>query len=201
MHHFSERSFHAVNENRQRTAQDLLVYLLLVAIGVAGRWGQPEWCFTPTAAAAIFAGYYFPRVWVAVLVPLAILAISDLLLPAHDSIEVMLATYAVMTVPVWFGRIMAGSERSWSSVWRWALCGLAPATLFWIVSNFAVWAFQSNYPPTLAGLAACYWAAAPFFRWMLAGDLFYLALLFGCLALSGAGQREAAAVTVRDNPD
>ena len=36
---------------RQRNLQDLLVFFLLVAIGVAGRWGQPEWCFTPTAAA------------------------------------------------------------------------------------------------------------------------------------------------------
>ena len=54
-----------MNQNRQQTVQDLLVFALLVAIGVAGRWGQPEWCFTPTAAAAIFAGYYFSRVSIA----------------------------------------------------------------------------------------------------------------------------------------
>jgi hypothetical protein len=27
--------------------------------------------------------------------------------------------------------------------------------------------------------------AVPFFRWMLAGDVFYLAILFGCSALAG----------------
>ena len=27
--------------------------------------------------------------------------------------------------------------------------------------------------------------AVPFFRWMLAGDLFYLAILLGCAALAG----------------
>jgi hypothetical protein len=57
--------------------------------------------------------------------------------------------------------------------------------LFWLGSNFAVWAFQSDYPGTLAGLARCYWMAVPFFRWMLAGDVFYLTVLFGCSALAG----------------
>ena len=54
-----------MNHDRQQNLQDLLVFALLVAIGVAGRWGQPEWCFTPTAAAAIFAGLYFSRVAIA----------------------------------------------------------------------------------------------------------------------------------------
>jgi hypothetical protein len=66
------------------------------------------------------------------------------------------------------------------------------------VTNFAVWAFQSDYPPTLAGLGACYWAAVPFFRWMLAGDLFYLAVLLGCMALARFGQRESQPATVRE---
>jgi hypothetical protein len=188
-----------VSQNRQQTAQDLLVFILLVAIGVAGRWGQPEWCFTPTAAAAIFAGYYFFSVAVAVLVPLAILATSDLLLPAHSNLPVMIATYAVMTIPVWLGRMIARAEQGTASLWRWAVCGLVPATLFWIVTNFAVWAFQSDYPKSLAGLGECYAAAIPFYRWMLAGDLFYLAVLLGCLALAASGRREAQPVTVRES--
>src|SRR5712691_10004622 len=129
--------------DRQQNIQDLLVFALLIAIGVAGRWGQPEWCFTPTAAAAIFAGLYFSRIAIAVLVPISILAISDLLLPAYDSIPVMIATYAVMIVPVWFGRLQRGEQQPWLVVPRWILFGLLPATLFYLVSNFAVWAFQS----------------------------------------------------------
>ena len=115
-----------------------------------------EWCFTPTAAAAVFAGFYFSRLAVAALVPIAILAISDLLLPAYNSFPVMLATYAVMTVPVWFGRMLRGEHRGWGLAGRWMVCGLVPATLFFVVSNFAVWAFQSDYEKSLAGLAQCY---------------------------------------------
>jgi hypothetical protein len=81
--------------------------------------------------------------------------------------------------------MMARAPRGRSSAWRWAVCGIVPATLFFIVSNFAVWAFQSDYEKSLAGLAECYWAAVPFFRWMLAGDVFYLALLLACLGLAG----------------
>jgi hypothetical protein len=174
-----------VNENRQRTLIDLSVLALLVAIGVAGRWGQPQWCFTPTAAAAIFAGYYFSRLGVGLVVPLAILLISDFLLPAYNSIGVMIATYLVMIVPVWFGRMLRNPAPAYVTAWRWAVCGFVPATLFFLVSNFAVWTFQSDYAKTWAGLVQCYWAAVPFYRWMLTGDIFYIALLFGCAALAG----------------
>ncbi len=174
-----------MNRDRHQNLQDVLVFALLIAIGVAGRWGQPQWCFTPTAAAAIFAGWYFSRVAIAVLVPLAILAVSDLLLPAYNSIPVMLATYAVMVVPVWLGRLQRGERPRWLAAIRWIVIGFIPATLFYLVSNFAVWAFQSDYQKSLTGLADCYWAAVPFYRWMLAGDLFYLAVLLTCMALAG----------------
>jgi hypothetical protein len=179
-----------VNERQQRIC-DLLVFTLLIAIGVAGRWGQPEWCFTPTAAAAIFAGFYFSRAAVAVLVPLAILAITDLALPAYDNAPVMLATYAVMTAPVWLGRMLRERPNGWAAAaWRWAVCGFMPATLFYLHSNFAVWAFQSDYEKSVAGLSQCYLAAVPFYRSMLAGDVFYLAVLFSCWALAGIKVRQ-----------
>jgi hypothetical protein len=174
-----------VNDRQRQNVCEVLVFALLVTIGVAGRWGQPEWCFTPTAAATVFAGWYFARLWVAALVPVGILAISDLLLPAHDNLPVMIATYAIMAVPVLFGRSLRDGEGGWSSSWRWAVCGLVPATLFYFVTNFAVWAFQSSYEKNLGGLLKCYWAAVPFFRWMLAGDIFYLAILAACVALAG----------------
>src|SRR6478735_12517992 len=110
-----------MNRNRQQNLQDLLVFALLIAIGVAGRWGQPEWCVTPTAAAAIFAGLYFSRLGIALMVPVTILAISDLLLPAYNSIPVMIATYVVMIAPVWFGRSQRAEQPRWLAASRWAL--------------------------------------------------------------------------------
>jgi hypothetical protein len=174
-----------LNRNHSQTARDLIVFTLLVAIGVAGRWGQPAWEFTPIAAATIFAGCYFSRLSLAALVPVAILAISDLGLSAYNSAGVMLVKYASMAAPVFFGRLLRNNSHGGKLAWRWGLCGLAPATLFFITTNFAVWVFQSDYPKTLAGLAQCYAAGVLFFRSMLAGDLFYLAVLFSCWALAG----------------
>jgi hypothetical protein len=174
-----------VNDSRRQTLLDVAVFFLLVAIGVAGRWGQPEWCFTPTAAAAVFAGRYFWRWAIAALVPVTILAVSDVLLPAYDSYGVMIATYLAMVVPVFLGKLLAGGRGGWSTAWRFGTCGVVPALVFFVVTNFAVWAFESDYAPTLAGLIQCYVAAVPFLRWMLAGDIFYMAVLFGCGALAG----------------
>jgi hypothetical protein len=178
-----------MSQNRQQNLQDVLVFALLVAIGVAGRWGQPQWAVTPTAAAAVFAGFYFSRTAIAVMVPIAILVLSDLILPAYNSVPVMIATYAIMTLPVWLGRLLRGENRVAMSAFKMALCGLVPATAFFIVSNFAVWAFQSDYEKSLAGLTECYAAAIPFYRWMLAGDIFYVGVLAACwLAASVAVQ-------------
>jgi hypothetical protein len=176
-----------MSQNRQQNLQDMLVFALLVAIGVAGRWGQPQWAFTPTAAAAVFAGFYFSRVAVAAMVPLAILAISDLILPAYDNIPVLLVTYAAMIAPIWLGRLLRGEHRATATALKLTLCGLVPATLFFFASNFAVWAFQSDYEKSVAGLVDCYVAALPFYRWMLAGDVFYMTVLTGCWLVATVG--------------
>lgn len=175
-----------MSQERRTIASDLVVFAMLIAIGVAGRWGQPLWSFTPTSAVAVFAGFYFSRVAVAALVPLAALAISDLRLPAYDSVLVMLATYAALVLPVWFGRYLRRGQSGHDALRRSLVCGFVPATVFYVVTNFAVWAFQSDYEKSLAGLLQCYVAAVPFYRWMLAGDVFYLVVLFGCWAMAGA---------------
>jgi hypothetical protein len=185
-----------MNQDRQRNFQDVLVFALLVAIGVTGRWGQPLWAFTPTAAAAVFAGFYFSRLAIAVMVPVAILATSDLILPAYNNVPVLLVTYAAMIAPICLGRLLRAENRGAAIAWKLALCGLLPATLFFIVSNFAVWAFQSDYETSFAGLLECYAAALPFYRWMLAGDIFYMTVLAGCWL--AATFREAKAGECRE---
>ena len=175
-----------MKSSNQRVLRDVLVFGLLVAIGVVGRWGQPDWCFTPTAAVAVFAGLYFERLWVAILVPLAVLGISDLALPAYDSRGVMLAVHAALMLPVLFGVGLRRPSGKLTAALKLATCGFLPATLFFLVTNWAVWQFKSDYEPTLAGLASCYAAALPFYRAMLAGDLFYMSVLLGSYAIASA---------------
>jgi hypothetical protein len=64
---------------------------------------------------------------------------------------------------------------------------LAGSVLFFVLTNFGVWAIGDIYPKTLAGLSACYIAAIPFFRGTLEGDLLYTLVLFGGFALLERG--------------
>ena len=180
--------------------RNLLVFVLLVAIGACGRWAQPDWCFTPIAAVTIFAGYYFTRWRIAVLVPVACLAISDLALPSYDQLGVLIVTYVAMVLPVWLGRSLRQESRPVGTAVRWICCGLLPAAIFFLTTNFAVWAFKSHYDKTLGGLTECYLAAVPFFRTMIVGDVFYLVVIFGCLALAGLPAGRKTRSVVRADP-
>ena len=160
--------------------QKWLVFGLLVAIGVAGRWGQPQWSVTPLAATALLAGFYFAHRWVAILVPVVILTISNLALPKYDSLPVMVSVYLAMTIPVLLGGLLRRFQTWPTLAIAGPLAALVPSTAFYLLTNFAVWAFENHYPHNWAGLAECYAAGIPFYRWMAAGDLVYTAILFGC---------------------
>ncbi len=56
------------------------------------------------------------------------------------------------------------------------------AVIFYLVTNFSVWAGDPLYPKTWTGLIACYTAAIPFFRNSLIGDFSFVAALFGGFA-------------------
>jgi hypothetical protein len=83
-------------------------------------------------------------------------------------------------------------------------CTLASSVLFFLITNFAVWLHHRGaaYADSLAGLLACYEAGLVFFRWMLAGDLAYVSVIFGsyAVATSTLFRRQArAAVRRRDD--
>lgn len=161
--------------------RELLVFALLLAFGVVGRWAQPQWNFTPLTAVTAMGAYCF-RSWLpALLLPVSLLAISDLLLAPHDNWQVLVAIHAMAVVPLLLGRAARDVE-GWRRAACWGMCGFVPATAFFLVTNFAVWAGRSDYAPTLAGLVQCYERGLPFYRWMLAGDLFYVGLMAGCVA-------------------
>lgn len=54
---------------------------------------------------------------------------------------------------------------------------LLGGTVFFLLSNFSVWLFGALYPPTTAGLWACYVAAIPFFAATLVGDVVWTLVL------------------------
>lgn len=168
------------------TVLKFVVFSLLVAIGVAGRWGQPDWCITPLAATGLLAGYWFRNLLVAMMVPITAMLISDIALPSYDSYAVLLTVYVALGMSALIGRPMRREISSkLAGLARLVSCTIGPAIFFFVSTNFAVWASSERYAKTLGGLAECYTAALPFLRRMLAGDVAFVALLFGAAAVAG----------------
>lgn len=164
----------------------LLAFGLLVSLAVASRVAPHD--STPNlaavAAVAMFAGWYFRSRVLAVAAPLSAMLIADAVLGGYEPL-VMMSVYGSFIAPVFFGRwIGRRREASAAAVLGHAALGaLAASTLFFITTNFAVWAGSDLYTRTMEGLAACYAAALPFFRFTVAGDLGFAVVLFGgCMA-------------------
>lgn len=141
---------------------------------------------TPLIPLAIFAGVYFSSRGAALLVPLMAMIISDLglsLLHGYAFFGPMrLVVYGLFAWMVLWG----GSLQKGVTVKGVVGSTVGGSVLFFVVSNFAVWAGGDGivYPKSLEGLITCYVAAIPFFRNMLAGSLGYALLLFGGFELA-----------------
>ena len=115
--------------------------------------------FTPITAIALFGGLYFSNKTMAYLVPLVIMALSDLFLGFHSISFVVYAAFIVVS--------FIGTQTKKPSVFTILLSSIS----FFIITNFGVWLI--GYPKTWSGLVECYTLALPFFRNSLLGDLFY----------------------------
>src|SRR5260370_32537154 len=134
---------------------------------------------TPIAAMALFGAVYLRDLKVAFLLPIAAMFFSDLVLGFTAYGTVMLKSqpvvYLCMLMTVAIGRLI----RDQRSILKIASATFANAVIFYVVTNFAVWATGALYPKTWSGLTTCYIAAIPFFRNSIAGDFIYVTVLFG----------------------
>ena len=160
-------------DNRTRLA----VLLLAIFAAAMMRLVPHPPNFTPIGAMALFSGALIGRRWLAFAAPLGALVLSDLVLGFYPGVGFV---YAATALAVLIGWALSG-RRSAASV---VGAALASAVLFFVVTNFGMWLFSGFYPLTLAGLAACFVAAIPFFQNSLAGDLVFCGLLFGGWALA-----------------
>jgi hypothetical protein len=133
--------------------------------------------FTPIGALALFGGACYADRRAAFAVPLAALFLGDLVLGFHALMPAVYGSFALMVVlGFWLRR-----HRSLLPI---TVATLAGSILFFVITNFAVWAIGDGYPKTWEGLALCYVAAIPYFQNTLLGDATYALCLFGGLAVA-----------------
>lgn len=187
---------------KRETILNLSLFSLLVCVAVAGRWlgASDRWAglppnFTPVAAVGLLAGFVFSSTALALLVPIAALAVSNLCLDSYGSLTLGATVYASFLAAPLLGRWL----RYRPSLAKGCLCVVLPSLLFFLTTNLAQWVVDAShvhrmYASGWEGLATCYAAGVPFFRWMLEGDVLISGLLFGILGLALAvGRRRALA--------
>jgi hypothetical protein len=146
----------------------------LIGVDVIARLLPHAPGFTPVAATALFAGTILRLRALALLVPLAAMLAGDAVLGFYDW-RVMSVVYVAAALPVLAGWL----TRRWRGPLVFVPAILSCSLLFFVATNFAVWAFGGIYPHNLEGLMQCYIAALPFLRNAAAGDQFWATLLFG----------------------
>ena len=144
--------------------------------------------FKPIAAIALFSGFYFRKSWMALLATGLALLISDWQIGSYHW-PIALSVYGTLLAGCLIGRYFIGNNKQQNGKLLTLKTGVAALTmscLFFIVTNFAVWASGVWYPQSLEGLASCYVNAIPFFKYTFAGDIVFTAAIFGSYALSVA---------------
>lgn len=163
-------------------------YFVLTLIVAAGAMRLiPHWPnFTPIAAMALFGGVYMTRKYLAFIIPLAAMFLSDLILGFHSS---MIAVYVAFAATVGIGILVSRSPR----FFHIALASVGSTMLFFLITNFAAWIGNPLYPQSFAGLMESYVAGLvflndgngiSFFLNSLLGDLFYNLVFFGVFYLA-----------------
>ncbi|MGN6849056.1 MAG: DUF6580 family putative transport protein [Sphingomicrobium sp.] len=133
--------------------------------------------FSPIDAMALFSGAFLSRRALAFTAPLGAMLLSDAFLGFYSGVWVTYIGIAAVVLIGW----VALQRRS---ALRIGLAAIASSAVFFLISNFGTWALSGMYAHDLVGLGACYVAAIPFFQNTVAGDLFYVVLLFGGFALA-----------------
>ena len=164
-----------------------MLAIFLIIVGIILRFIPHAPNFTPVAAIALFSGAYLSRRH-AVLIPLTLMAVSDLFLGGHD---VMIFTWSGIALVSLFGFLL----REKKGLLRVSLFSVASSIIFFLISNFGVW-LQGWYPRNLNGLIQCYVMALPFLRNFTMGTLSYSFVFFGIyeLALAKAKQFKLAKI-------
>lgn len=163
----------ASNQRKGRVMNLRLISIVVMVVAAAfSRLIPHPWNFTAVGAMALFAGNYMSSKRMSLIVPMAALLLSDLALGMHN---VMLFVYGAFAINVALGWTLKGNK----TVARIGGTTLLSSLIFFVITNFGMWFMTPMYAKTATGLLECYVAAIPFFGYQVAGDMFYVTLMFG----------------------
>jgi hypothetical protein len=155
------------------TKTSIFIAVSFIIVGIVGRLFPHVPNITPITAIALFSTTYLSlRYSVAIFV--ITMLVADIFIGFYQW-QVMFAVYGCFLLTACIGLVV----RRWRTLGTLVVGTVSSSVLFFLITNWAVWQFSPMYPHTPQGLLESYTMAIPFFRNMLAGDLFYTGLFFG----------------------
>lgn len=165
--------------------RDILILLLLLAVGIASRFVIDLPNFKPIAAIVLFAAFWFRSYWVAGLSLVLMMLVSNSGLE-HCPWQVTLGVVGGLAVAALLGRRLRHrvanadevSASPFTAISQLVGSALVMSLAFFVISNLAVWSMGQWYPLTWEGLLHCFAAAVPFFKYTFFGDLCFASAIF-----------------------
>ncbi|MFZ0452953.1 MAG: DUF6580 family putative transport protein [Ignavibacteriaceae bacterium] len=154
--------------------------LTLIILGAALTRLIPHYPnFTAIGAVALFGGAYYSKKWLAFIVPLAALFLTDLIIGFYSQMWVIYLSFVLIVL---IGMTLQGAKKPG----RVILASISASVSFFLITNFAMWYGSVLYPQNFTGIMESYTAAIPFFSYTLLGDLFYVGIMFGAFEIAKA---------------
>jgi Family of unknown function (DUF6580) len=153
------------------------IVLTMIILGAAFTRLIPHYPnFTAIGAVALFGGAYFSKKWLAFIVPLTALFLTDLIIGLYSQMWVVYLSFVLIVL---IGLTLQGAKKPGKVI----LASISASVSFFVITNFAMWYGSSLYPQNLTGIMESYTAAIPFFSYTLLGDLFYVGIMFGAFEI------------------
>lgn len=168
--------------------KNIFALSLLIILAASARFIPHGYNFTPIAGMALLGAAYFDKKYLAYIVPILTLFLSDFILnntlyraffPDHTGIVIfskfMIYTYLGTGLMVAIGHLLlrkVNAPRILGSA-------VAATIVFFLVSNFGSWLHTPIYAKSFPGLLSAYVAGLPFLNGHLLGNILFSFILFG----------------------
>ena len=170
--------------------QTRTIILSLLIIGIGSRLIPHYPNFTAVGAVSLLGAAFATRRSIAVIIPFLVMLFSDMILNNLIYARIYpddykhfiflyrgaLWSYAAFGLIVIFGHTLFRNSLTLPKI---LFGSLGASVIFFLFSNFGVWASTGAYPVNFSGLMMCYNMGLPFFLNQVLGDMFYSLLLFG----------------------
>ncbi len=156
---------------------EYLLALALVVIGAGSRLLFNQlgiYNFNAMAATVLFAGAFLQRSKWGLLVPAVMMLATDAIIGFYDAgqMAVVYSSYALLML---VGTLYSKKP----SLLGFVGVTLGGSLIYFLITNFALWPFYSQYPHTLSGIIEGYTMALPFYKNSFMSDMLFSAVLFG----------------------